>query len=145
MAYETVYGASWKPAEGAPDFLRALAQQAGDGLRLGIARHEGRPVAAQLWLVENGCATIHKLAYREDAARLAPGTVLSMAMFRAAIDEDRVERIDYGTGDEPYKADWMDERHILWRIEAYDPRRPAGLIGAARAAASGLVAMFRRR
>ena len=144
-AYEEVYAASWKPAEGSPAFLRALAESEGDRLRLGIARREGRPVAAQYWLVEDGTATIHKLAYREDSARLAPGTVLSMAMFRAAIDEDHVRRIDYGTGDEAYKADWMSERHTLWRVEAFDPRRAIGLFAAVRAAGSALVGRWRRR
>jgi hypothetical protein len=54
-AYEAVYRASWKPEEGSFPFLRALAEQEGaaGSLRLGIARHEGRPVAAQLWLVED--------------------------------------------------------------------------------------------
>jgi hypothetical protein len=143
--YESVYTASWKPEEGSPAFLRALAEQEGAAgtLRLGIARKDGRAVAAQLWLVENGTATIHKLAYREDAKALSPGTVLSMAMFRAALDEDRVALIDYGTGDEPYKADWMDRRHVLWRVEAWDPRSVAGLLGAARAGASHLVRRWR--
>ena len=144
-AYEDVYAASWKPAEGSPDFLRALAEQQGPALRLGIAKHQGRPVAAQMWLVEHGTATIHKLAYRQDSKALAPGTVLSMAMFRAAIDQDRVARIDYGTGDEAYKAEWMDERRDLWRVRAFDPRRLDGLAGAARAAASALVARLARR
>ena len=142
--YEEVYAGSWKPAEGSPAFLRALAEQEDARLRIGIARHQGRPVAAQMWLVEDGTATIHKLAYREDASRLAPGTVLSMAMFRAAIDEDRVARIDYGTGDEAYKAEWMDERHDLWRIDAFDPARLTGLAAAVRAAGSALVARLRR-
>ncbi|HYJ82806.1 MAG TPA: GNAT family N-acetyltransferase, partial [Allosphingosinicella sp.] len=99
-AYEEVYAASWKPGEGSPAFLRALAEQEGEAgrLRLGVARKEGRPLAAQLWTVEDGGAWIHKLAYREDSKALSPGTVLSMAMFRAALDEDRVSRIDYGTG-----------------------------------------------
>jgi len=66
-------------------------------------------------------------------------------MFRAALDDDRVRRIDYGTGDEAYKADWMEERRLLWRVDAFDRARPAGLLGAARAAASGLVARLRRR
>jgi hypothetical protein len=145
--YESVYGASWKPVEGSPAFLRALAQQEGAAgtLRLGIARKDGQAVAAQLWLVENGVATIHKLAYREDAKALSPGTVLSMAMFRAALDEDRVGLIDYGTGDEPYKADWMDTRHVLWRVEAWDPRSIAGLFGVARAGATHLVRRLRSR
>jgi hypothetical protein len=144
-AYEEVYRASWKPEEGSFPFLRALAEQEGaaGALRLGIARKDGEPVAAQLWTVENGTAWIHKLAYREDAKGLSPGTVLGEAMFRAAIDEDRVATIDYGTGDEPYKADWMDRRETLWRIEAFNPRTPAGLAGAARAAAGRLVRRLR--
>jgi hypothetical protein len=146
-AYEEVYAASWKPEEGSPAFLRALAEQEGakGKLRLGIARKEGVPLAAQLWLVEEGTAWIHKLAYREDARALSPGTVLSMAMFRHALDEDKVERIDYGTGDEPYKRDWMEERATLWRIEAFNLRSPRGLLGAARAALSALVRRARSR
>lgn len=146
-AYEAVYAKSWKPGEGSPAFLRALAEQEGQAgtLRLGIARKEGRPVAAQLWLVENGTAWIHKLAYAEDAKSLSPGTMLSMAMFRHVLDEDQVGRIDYGTGDDGYKRDWMEERHQLWRLIAYNPRTLAGLIGATRAAASALVRRMRSR
>jgi Acetyltransferase (GNAT) domain len=146
-AYESVYAASWKPEEGSPAFLRALAEREGAGgmLRLGIARKDGIPLAAQLWLVEDGTAWIHKLAYREDSKSLSPGTVLSMAMFRAALDEDKVKRIDYGTGDEPYKRDWMGERATLWRLEAFNLRSPRGLAGAARAALSALVRRARSR
>jgi hypothetical protein len=145
--YEAVYRASWKPEEGSFPFLRALAEQEGAAgtLRLGIARHHGRPVAAQLWIVENGVATIHKLAYAEDAKALSPGTVLSMEMFRHAIDRDRVEQIDYGTGDDPYKRDWMDERRQLWRIVACNPRTPRGVLTLVRRRASVLVGRLRTR
>lgn len=133
--YEAVYRASWKPEEGSFPFLRALAEQEGAAgtLRLGIARKDGAPVAAQLWLVESGEATIHKLAYAESAKNLSPGTILSMAMFRHVLDQDRVSRIDYGNGDEPYKADWMEERRTLWQLRAFNPRTLKGLIGAAKA------------
>jgi hypothetical protein len=139
--YEAVYQASWKPDEGSPAFLRALAEREGAAgtLRLGIARKDGRAVAAQFWLVENNEATIHKLAYREEAKALSPGTVLSAEMFRHVLDRDRVSAIDYGTGDEGYKADWMDERRALWRLRAYNRRTLAGLAGAARRGASSLV------
>ena len=145
--YESVYRGSWKPEEGSFPFLRALAQQEGEAgtLRLGIASKEGRPVAAQLWLVENKEATIHKLAYAESAKQLSPGTVLSMAMFRHVLDKDRVRSIDYGTGDEPYKTDWMEERRVLWRLTAYNPRTLKGAIGAVRAAASRLAGRWRSR
>jgi hypothetical protein len=133
--YEAVYRASWKPEEGSFPFLRALAEQEGEAgtLRLGIARKDGRPVAVQLWLVENGEATIHKLAYAEDAKSLSPGTLLGMAMFRHVLDEDHVRAIDYGTGDDGYKKDWMAERRPLWRLQAWNPRTVPGLLGAARA------------
>lgn len=146
-AYEAVYRASWKPEEGSFPFLRALAEQEGAAgtLRLGIARKKGRPVAAQLWLVENGVATIHKLAYAEDAKSLSPGTILSMAMFRRAIDEERVREIDYGTGDDAYKRDWMDQRRQLWRLTAYNPRRLKGMAAMVRAGASALVGRLRTR
>lgn len=143
--YEAIYADSWKGEEGSPAFLRALARQEGDAgaLRLGLAYKDGRAIAAQLWLVENAHAYIHKLAYREDAKALSPGTLLSFAMFRAAIDKDGVRHIDYGTGDDAYKRDWMDERRILWRLTAYDPRRPLGLLGWARARLSRLASRLR--
>jgi hypothetical protein len=133
--YEAVYRASWKPDEGSFAFLRALAEQEGAAgtLRLGIARKDGAPVAAQLWLVENGEATIHKLAYAEAAKALSPGSILSAAMFRHVLDQDRVRSIDYGNGDEPYKADWMDAPRTLWKLRAFNPRTLKGLFRAGKA------------
>jgi len=146
-AYEEIYRASWKGEEGSFALLRALVEQEGKTgtLRLGIARKDGRPVAAQLWLVENKQATIHKLAYREDMKGLSPGTILGEAMFRRALDVDRVEAIDYGTGDDPYKQDWMAERRPLWRLLAFNPADPLGLLGIAREKASALVRKVRNR
>lgn len=146
-AYEEIYRASWKGEEGSFAFLRALAQQEGMAgtLRLGLARKDGLPVAAQLWLIEKKQATIHKLAYREDMKSLSPGTILGEAMFRRALDVDRVEAIDYGTGDDGYKKDWMAERRPLWRLLAFNPAHPIGLLGLAREKASALVRKVRSR
>ena len=140
-AYEQVYAASWKPAEGDPAFLRAFAQaeSAAGALRLGLATMDGRAVAAQLWTVEGGTAYIHKLAHRDDARAASPGTLLSAALFAHAIDIDRVKAIDFGTGDDPYKADWMDGVRTRWRLRAHNPASlrhwPALLRGLARRAA----------
>jgi len=135
-AYEAVYKESWKPAEGAPAFLRALAEQEGAAgtLRLGIARKQGRPVACQFWTVEQGVATIHKLAHIEAERADSPGTVLSEAMFHRVINIDRPAVVDFGTGDDPYKADWMDERRMLARVTLYDRGSIGGIARAARAA-----------
>lgn len=125
--YEDIYAESWKPSEGSPAFLRDFAEREGaEGrLRLGIARADGRAVAAQLWTVEGGSAFIHKLAHREDAKPLSPGSVLSAALFRHVIDVDRVDIVDFGTGDDGYKRDWMEEvrpRFTLEMFRARDPR-----------------------
>lgn len=139
--YRTVYEASWKPEEGSWDFMRAFAESEGAAgtLRLGIAYGDGAPVAAQLWHVENGRATIHKLAYAESAKQLSPGTILGEAMFRHVIEEDRPARIDYGTGDEPYKADWMEKKRTLYRLELYNPFQLSAWPALARKYLSGLV------
>ena len=132
--HEAVYRAGATPERGSFPFLRALAEQEGAAgtLRLGIARKDGVPVAAQLWLVENE-ATLHELAQAEAAKELSPGTILSAAMLRHVIDRDRVQRIDYGIGDESGKADWMDRRRTLWQLRAFNPRTLKGLFCAGRA------------
>jgi GNAT acetyltransferase-like protein len=139
--YETVYEASWKPPEGSPAFMRELAERESEAgtLRLGLAHLDGRPVAAQLWLTENKVATIHKLAYAEDAKHCSPGTVLSVEMFRRALDVDRVETIDFGLGGDPYKTQWMSDCHPLYALTAFDLLSLRGIAGAARAAAAKLV------
>ncbi len=128
-AYEAIYAASWKPAEGSMPFLRALARQesAAGTLRLGLARREDRPVAAQFWTVENGVATIHKLAHLESEREHSPGTLLSEAMFRHVLDHDRPDLISYGNGDEPYKAEWMDERRERRRLQLFNLHSLTGL------------------
>jgi hypothetical protein len=124
--YETIYENSWKPEEGAPAMLRAFAEQEGAAgrLRLGIARHEGRPVAAQLWTVENDVAYIHKLAHLEEAKPLSAGTVLTAALMEHTIDCDRVSLVDFGTGDDGYKRDWMEAVRPRYRLTALDRRDP---------------------
>jgi len=124
--YEAVYAASWKPEEGSPAFLRAFAEAEGAAgrLRLALAFAENQPVAAQFWTVEADTAFIHKLAHRADSTVLSPGTTLSAALFEQVIDRDRVERIDFGTGNDSYKADWMEQIRPRWRIAAFRPEWP---------------------
>jgi len=124
--YEAVYAASWKPQEGSPAFLRAFAEAEGKAgrLRLAVAHAEGRPVAAQLWTVEGSTAFIHKLAHIEGAKPLSPGTTLSAALFEEVIDRDKVSLVDFGTGDDAYKRDWMESVRPRYRLDCLDPGNP---------------------
>ena len=132
--YDSIYAESWKPDEGSLAFVHAMATEEAEAgcLRLGIARIDGVAVAAQLWTLQPDRAIIHKLAYRESAAEHSPGTILTAAMFRHVIDEDRVPLIDYGTGDDAYKADWMDTRQTMEQIDCLNPRYPRALWAASK-------------
>jgi hypothetical protein len=121
--YERIYAESWKPAEDFPAMLRAFAVSEGEAgrLRLGIARADGVAVAAQCWTVENGIAYIHKLAHLESHRHLSAGTTLTAALFAHVIDIDKVALVDFGTGDQGYKADWMGAVRPRFRIDCLDP------------------------
>jgi hypothetical protein len=121
-AYETIYRASWKPTEGfatfIPGLIRLCAQQG--WLRLGIATIDDQPAAAQIWIVRNGVASIYKLAYVERFAKLSVGSILTSRLMHHVIDVDQVREVDYLTGDDAYKRDWMSHRRERWGIIAFN-------------------------
>ncbi len=125
--YERVYARSWKPHEGSPEFLRQLAEResVAGALRIGLAYIDGAPVAAQFWTVENGAALIHKLAHDERHMHASPGTLLTAALFQHVIDIDHVDVIDFGTGNDAYKAEWMEAVRPRYRLELFWPNHPA--------------------
>ena len=111
-AYEAIYARSWKTPEPFPDFNRALLPGlAAEGcLRIGVMWAGDRPIAAQYWTVRHGVATVLKLAHDEADRARSPGTVLTAWMIRQLLDEDRVAELDFGRGDDAYKAEWVDQR-----------------------------------
>lgn len=124
--FEDIYRRSWKPAEGDPALLRAFARQeaALGHLRFGLALAEGTPVAAQFWTVEQGRAYIHKLAHLPEAEALSPGSTLTAALMEQVIDRDRVTEVDFGTGNDGYKADWMDAVRPRFRLVCLQKQMP---------------------
>lgn len=142
--YEAIYARSWKPEEGSPEFLRWLAQREAEAgrLRVGIASIDGVAVAAQFWTVENGTAYIHKLAHDERHIQASPGTLLTHALFQHVIDTDHVDLVDFGTGSDPYKRDWMEDVRPRYRLEMLWPRSPRAWPYMARQHMAGLAARF---
>ncbi|MES2322143.1 MAG: GNAT family N-acetyltransferase [Pseudomonadota bacterium] len=129
-AWEQVYGASWKKPEPFPEFVPGLLHSyAGKGtLRLGLAWKDGQPIAAQLWIVAHGRASIYKLAYDEQYKGYSPGTLITAMLMAHVIDKDKVAEIDYLIGDDPYKKSWLNQRRERRGIVAYNPRTPRGLV-----------------
>lgn len=133
-AFEAIYQMSWKPDEAFPDFIRrlcGLAAQRGV-LRLGVLTLNDEAIASQIWLVDQGKACIFKLAYDPNAACYSPGSLLTTALMAHVLDNDKVNEIDYLSGDDAYKKDWMSHRRERRGLIAFDLATPRGLFAAAR-------------
>jgi hypothetical protein len=132
--YERIYNASWKVREAYPQFIRGLVRMTAQKgwLRLGLVYVDDEPVAAQIWIVHRGVAYIYKLAYDERYAKLSAGTVLTATLMQRVIDIDKVEVVDYLTGDDDYKRNWMSHRREFWGVLALNPTSVCGLVQIAR-------------
>ncbi|MCG2577761.1 GNAT family N-acetyltransferase [Dechloromonas sp. XY25] len=128
-AYNAVYSASWKVAEPHEAFVPGLVRMlaATGRLRLGVAWLGGKPIAAQIWVVNHGKAGIYKVGYDEAHAAYSPGTLLTAHLMEHVIDRDGVSEVDYYIGDDPYKQTWMTHRRERWGIVAYNPKTLYGL------------------
>ena len=126
--FTTIYQNSWKPEESHPKFIAELCRRsANEGwLRLGILKYNNEPIAAQIWIVYENKANIFKLAYIQNNNPISAGTLLTAEMMRHVIDEDHVDEIDYLTGDDAYKQDWMSDRRTRKGIVAFDLRTASG-------------------
>ncbi|WP_291298705.1 GNAT family N-acetyltransferase [Elioraea sp.] len=147
-AYEDVRARSWKPDEPFPAFDAALMRAAAAAglLRLGVLweADAGRAIAAQYWILdrtEAGLrrATVLKLAHDEAARAASPGTVLTAMMIPLLIEEDGVQVLDFGRGDDPYKQLWAATRRQRIGLVIADPLSPRGLVALARQWAGPLV------
>jgi hypothetical protein len=130
LDFQEVYIASWKIPEPYPDFVPSLIRKlsAIGMLRLGIARLQGRPIAAQLWIVGQDKASIYKVAYHKAFAALSPGTVLTSHLLKHVIEQDKVKEVDFLIGDDEYKKIWMSDRRERWGIVAYNQRTAIGCL-----------------
>lgn len=127
-AYQTVYAQSWKQPEPCPGFMPGLVHTAAhEGwLRLGVLWLGEQPLAAQVWLVHGGKANIYKLAYVKGQDRLSPGSILTAALMEHVMDVDGVQEVDFLSGDDAYKRDWMAQRRERVGLVAFDQRHWRG-------------------
>jgi hypothetical protein len=131
--YETIYASSWKSAEPHPHFIAALLEKMGrrGTARLGVATIDGKPAAAQIWLVQHGRATIFKLAHDPAFDRQSPGTLLTHWMLGQLHGQDGVREVDFGRGDDTYKRLWLRFCQDREGVLVANPRTLKGLLAVA--------------
>lgn len=126
--YEHVHAHSWKEPEPYPLFIPTLIRaglEAG-AVRVGVLVVDDEPVAAQLWIVWQGRATIFKLSYDESRKKMSAGSILTRHMVREAFRSGDIAEIDFGCGDDAYKREWLPRRRQRWTVTAYDPTTACG-------------------
>ena len=126
--YYAVYSASWKANEQYVSFLDGIVAgfSRPGWSRLAVLYVKGQPVAAQLWFVLHGKANIFRLAYDKIWKPYSPGSILTSFLMEYVIDTDKVEEIDFLTGNDAYKQDWMSERRERFALSCVKDVKPAG-------------------
>jgi len=136
--YYAVYTASWKANEQYVDFLDSIvagfSSPGWSRLAVLYVKGEGvngehvkeQPVAAQLWFVLRGKASIFRLAYDNAWKQYSPGSILTSFLMEYVIDIDKVEEIDFLTGNEAYKQEWMSERRERFALSCVKSGKPTG-------------------
>lgn len=132
--FQLVYASSWKQAEPYADFVPGLVRAAArEGwLRLGRVHLDGRAIAAQIWFVHAGRASIFKVAYDEAFKALSPGSLCTALLMRYVMEQDGVGKVDYLIGDDAYKRLWMNRCRDREALLAFNLRHPLGWHGALR-------------
>ena len=129
-SYRVIYDRSWKVPEPHDQFVPELiSEMARRGhLRMGLIRVLERPIAAHFWIVKQQNAYIYKLAHDSEYDRYSPGSLLMAEMVKYVTEVDGVQRLDFMTGDDLYKRDWMSERRNKICLTAYNPNSVNGYL-----------------
>lgn len=143
VAYDRIYATTWKKPEPYAEFVPMLARRLASAgkLRLGLLHIDGKPVAAQIWFIHNKTAHIYKLAYDAAYAKYSVGTILTMELVKHCLEKDGVTCIDFLSGDDSYKRQWMSHRRERITVDVINTR---SLHGAALKTRRQLGALKRR-
>lgn len=132
--YERIYAASWKEPEQFAAFVPALIRRSAESglLRLGLVYIDGVPAASELCIVAARAALMMKTAYDPRYRDLSVGALATLKVLRYVLDNDEIDEIDFGNGEDPYKREWVTQRRERLGVVGFNPRTVRGVLGAAR-------------
>ncbi len=117
--FHKTYLAAWDKEEPFPEFIPNLAHTACQKgwLRLGLMFIDDEIAAAQIWLTIKGTSYIYKVCRDPKFNAYSPGTLLTNYLIEYVFSVDNVKKIDFLTGDDHYKQDWMSHREERWGLQ----------------------------
>ena len=101
------------------------------GVMLSRLRVDGHTISGEYCMVDSQTLYVIKLAYDENAARLAPGNALLERMFRSIHGQYGLRYINL-VGSPPWFAQWNPVRVPVWRVQICGPGLRARVHWAAR-------------
>lgn len=134
LEFQQIYLARWKRNEPYSNFISGLAKVAAEQgwLRLGLLYIDKQAVAAQIWLTVGKTAYIYKLCQIPEFDSYSPGTLLTAYLMEYVFKVDQVAKIDFLSGDDQYKENWMSHRGERWGLQIANQKTFFGLMKAAR-------------
>lgn len=133
--YHGIYKKSWKANEQHESLVKNITHDFTKHCwtRLAILSVNGEPIAAHLWFVVAGKANIFRLVYDQTWKQYSPGSILMSYLLEYVIDIDKVDEIDFLSGNDAYKKDWMSERRkrvslVCVKKEKESIKQPKGLL-----------------
>jgi CelD/BcsL family acetyltransferase involved in cellulose biosynthesis len=132
--YALVDVQSWKDQEPYPDCLAQLLEAASRAgvLRLGLLYYDDRPVAAQIWIVSAGRATLWRSRFAKKFALHSVGAVVTFAAMRHILAADRPRELEFGPGDDSGRQQWLERRNTRIGVAVFNLRTAKGWGVAAR-------------
>lgn len=110
--YHEIYKVSWKANEQyqalVEDVVKRFSKRG--WTRLAILSIDNTPIAAQLWFVVAGKVSIFRLVYDQTWKNYSPGSILMTYLLQHVIDTEKATEIDFLSGNDKYKHDWMSLR-----------------------------------
>jgi len=107
------------------EFHRRLAPRlaARDWLSFRLLEVGGQIVGARYDFVHAGCLTLFQSGWARSHADHSPGQIMLADSIRRAMERG-LERIDFLTGDSPYKASWAQRSESVLDVEIPRPGNP---------------------
>jgi CelD/BcsL family acetyltransferase involved in cellulose biosynthesis len=124
-----LYNNSWKKPEPYPYFIPDLVNKfSKEGwVKLGMIYINSEIAASQLWFIIRNTAYIYKICQNPKFDSCSPGSLLTAYLIEHTLIHDKVIKVDFLTGDEPFKKNWMSHRNERWGLQIANPKTVIGL------------------